>query len=437
VGDGTIYLNIGDVILRDAVMYFFMGQATFTLGENLRLKAQVYHHLNDSLLHYRTRLRAYNMWVANIPDFTGYAPVWDGQIQLDWQISDSLLLIGGGNLRHSFLSGEHIIVYEDTELRGAGFVNLQWAIFEELQLTGGLRFDVNTFSEPALSPRAVAVFRPWEGHAFRLGYGLAFRKPSTFETHCHIEILEYNEAFPEIVELGRTQFGNPNLINEKVHSIEAGWIANLPEERLRLSVDLFYNMYRDTITFVLDVPLRLGLPDITKSTVSYENEGTDVNALGGEAEVAWTPSGSWKLWANLGLRYVTSQASGRRMSTEPWLRVNLGGRYLPESGLFFDISLHYVSEYQMPLMDPANILDNPELVPLGNNILLIGRFGYIFRTTVDQTMEAGITSRTPLGKPFREYAGAPIPPALQVDTASDFGGEVFTRLVSFYLRGSF
>jgi iron complex outermembrane receptor protein len=436
LGEGTMHLNIGDVMLGEGVITFFMGQATFALGESVRLKAQIYRNLHDCTLHYRTRLRAYDMWVANIPDFGAYAPVWDGQVQLDWQIGDSLLLIGGGNLRHSFLSGENAVIDEDTELRGAGFVNLQWAIFEELQLTGGLRFDFNTFSEPALSPRAVTVFRPWEGHAFRLGYGLAFRKPSIFESRCHIEILEHNDAFPEIVELGRTQFGNPDLINEKVHSVEAGWMANLLEERLRLSVDLFYNMYRDTITFVVDIPLRMGLPDISKSRISYENEGADVNALGGEVEVAWTSSDHWKLWGNLGLRHVTVEETGERMSTEPRLRVNLGGRYLPESGPLFDLALHYVSEYEMPLMDPGNILNEPELVPLGNRFLLIGRLGYRLTSGTDQTIEAGLIVRTPLGSPFREYAGVRMPQYLQIDVASDWEGVKVVRLLALYLRGT-
>jgi hypothetical protein len=52
-------------------------------------------------------------------------------------------------------------------------------------------------------------------------------------------------------------------------------------------------------------------------------------------------------------------------------------------------------------------------------------------------VEAGLVIRTPLGSPFREYAGIPRPPALQSDVVSDFGGEKVVRMLSFYLRGSF
>jgi len=91
----------------------------------------------------------------------------------------------------------------------------------------------------------------------------------------------------------------------------------------------------------------------------------------------------------------------------------------------------------MPLMEPSNSLGNPVIVALGNEILMIARAGYRITPGKDRAVEAGLTVCAPLGKSFREYAGAPMPTSLRVDTASDFGGEILTRLVSFYLRASF
>ena len=42
----------------------------------------------------------------------------------------------------------------------------------------------------------------------------------------------------------------------------------------------------------------------------------------------------------------------------------------------------------------------------------------------------GLAFRTPIGSPFREYAGFPI-------GASDYGGEMLVRVMAFYLRGAF
>jgi outer membrane receptor protein involved in Fe transport len=247
----------------------------------------------------------------------------------------------------------------------------------------------------------------------------------------------YNPAMPEIVGKASEEFGNDGLINERVHSLEAGWLGRFFDERLRVSVDMFFNVYQDSIDFVIDLPLRMGLPDLVNSTLRFENSDVRVYALGGETELAFRPDDVWTIWCNLGLRRVNDLDTGERMLTEPTLRVNLGGRYLPPTGPLADVALHYVSSYQMPLIDPANTLNPPELMPLGDRFLLIARVGYRLSAFGDRMVEAGLTVRAPLGAPFREMAGIPRPLEQLLDSNADFGGERLMRLVAFYLRGSF
>jgi iron complex outermembrane receptor protein len=436
-GRGIIYLHIGDMRLLSAVFHWEMGRARFSLGENTELKFEVYHSRYEGTFQHRSRFRALDIWIADLPRIPLETNTIDTKVQFDWNIADSLLLIGGGNLRYDVLETEKLVVSDKDELRGAGFAQLQWSPWDILQFTGGLRFDVNSETEAALSPRAVAVFRPWPDNAFRLGYGLAFRKPSAFESRLHALIEDYNPATPEVVAILAEQFGNENLVNEKVHSFEAGWRGRFLYGSLNASLDLFYNLYQDTIYFKIDVALnQFGLPDIGNSTFQFENEKADIRALGGEADLVWHLDDSWTVWGNLGLRRVTDE-DGETIPSEPVLRANLGGRYLPATGISIDIALHYVSSYEMPLMDPENVLNNPSLFPLGDKILAIGRVGYRLPLDETRSVEAGLTVRTPLGSPFREYPGIPMPAVIQIDTASDFGGEVLQRMVSFYFRGSF
>ena len=125
------------------------------------------------------------------------------------------------------------------------------------------------------------------------------------------------------------------------------------------------------------------------------------------------------------------------MPSEPQWRINLGGRYLPASGLLADVALHYVSTYSMPLIDPSNLLNEPRTVSLGDRLLLFARLGYRIKLDQVREIESGLAVRTPLGNPFREYPGAPLPLTIQTAGRSDFGGEYLARLISFYLRGSF
>ena len=437
-GKGTVYIQMGDINFTDGVNYWVMGKSELGLGEKLRLKGQLYFTSYSGYFTWLTDLRAYDMWVADIPTIYVEVNTLDAQVQLDWDPIESLLCIVGANFRYNFLDLEKVIATETDEIRAAGFVHLQWSPVEILQLTGGLRLDVDTATdEERFSPRIAAVVRPWEDHAFRLSYGLAFRRPSYFENRLHAEIESYNTATPEIVGVAQTQFGNEDLGSEQVQSIEAGWRGRFLDERLQLSADLFFSMYRDTITFVVFVPERMGLPDIAGSTIQYDNRGAEADAFGGEVEAVLRPAEAWMVWCNLGARKVINIANDQDMPSEPHWRVNLGGRYLPAAGWLADVAMHYVSGYKMPLINPANALAEPVLMQLGDRLQVISRVGYRVGLGADRRMEAGLVVRTPLGSPFREYAGIPRPAALQSDVASDFGGERVVRMLSFYLRGSF
>jgi outer membrane receptor protein involved in Fe transport len=288
-----------------------------------------------------------------------------------------------------------------------------------------------------LSPRAAVVFRPWLDHSFRLGYGLAFRKPSYLESQLHFQVHNYNLATPEILNFMATQLANEGLGNEKVHSIEAGWRGRFLGQRLLLSVDLFYNVYIDRVYLHKELDLRGGLPDLRNAIDQFRNMKDKFDALGGEAELFWHATKRWTFWFNLGLRRVTNLDSGKAQKTEPILRFNLGARYLPETGPFADVSLHYVSRYDTDMHDPVNALEPNVYIPVGSRTLMIGRAGYRMRPADGCQMEVGLTVLAPLGAPYREDAGETLPPGLQKYSSADYRGEMLVRLVSLYLRSSF
>lgn len=258
-----------------------------------------------------------------------------------------------------------------------------------------------------------------------------------FERDLHVGLEDHNPALPEVVGTMAREFANEDLVNEKVHSFEAGWRSRLLKRRLSLSVDLFYNIYQDTIYFYVNIPTRIGLPDIANSEFHYENQDADIHALGGELEISLHPSRDLVFWGNIGMRVLTKSGTEEHKRREPKVRLNLGGGYRPDAGIQFDLSLHYVSAYEMPLMDPENIFDNPTFMSLGENALVIGRAGYRMPMGRDRMIECGLVFRIPLGNPFREYAGIPFPDSLPSTSNSDFGGSKMYPWFSLYLRGSF
>jgi hypothetical protein len=91
----------------------------------------------------------------------------------------------------------------------------------------------------------------------------------------------------------------------------------------------------------------------------------------------------------------------------------------------------------MPRVDPDNILENQQMIPLGEEVLVLARVGYRMPVDNERLVEAGLAVRTPLGEKFREFPGSPPPRLSMLDTGADFGGDIVTRLVLAYLRASF
>jgi outer membrane receptor protein involved in Fe transport len=296
---------------------------------------------------------------------------------------------------------------------------------------------LNSQTDTAVSPRSVIVIRTIPDHAFRIGYGLAFRKPSIAESRLHYKMEDFNPAMPEVVDLVASQFGNENLRNEKVYSFEVGWRARFLDEELQVGADLFYDSYIDPIVFNTDLAINnFGAPDIPNSNIQFINEDAEYTAVGGEAEIAWSLP-DWTLWANFTLRRVANSETGEARENEPNFRLNLGARYFPPNGFFSDVALHFVSRYRPLLLNPESPLDEFVSMDLGNSFLLIARLGYR-KSFTDSALkiETGLAIRTPLGASFREYAGVPYTPALTSFSTTDFGGEVLIRRLSLYIRGS-
>jgi iron complex outermembrane receptor protein len=434
---GRWYTHVGDMRFWDGYVRWAMAQGNLALGESARLKAQVYHTSTGGTFAPRTGLSAFNVWIADFPEFVVTFPSTDGQLQLDLQLSEDLLLMTGANLRYLTVESQQFDPTFFDEIRAAGFIQAQLTIAELIQLSGGLRLDYSNKFDLAISPRFVAVYRPREDLSLRAGYGLAFRKPSLYESHAHFTVESHNPATPEIVEKLRESLGNENLNNEKVHSFEVGSRAHFLQNRLRLTLDLYFNIYLETNFFFVDLTQSMGMPNIRNSTIRYENDSDKKYALGGEFEILYQGGENWQVWGNLGLRRVTSAETGEREPSEPVLRTNLGARYSLSWGLRLDLALHYVSSHSFPFADPRNLLNDRELQEVGDNFMLVSRLGYYLPIDEERSLEAGFTIRAPLGAPFREFPGTDMPFTTQRGNAADWGGETLHRWVVLYLRGIF
>ncbi|MBI1226898.1 MAG: TonB-dependent receptor plug domain-containing protein [Bacteroidetes bacterium] len=164
--------------------------------------------------------------------------------QVDWFINEKHALVFGTDINI-----DHIVGLPDTVLYGRhNAVNLgaymqdEWSINEKLTATIGTRIDhyriLSEFNETNFSPKLAVLFQPVKSLGIRCLLAQAFRTPAMAE------------RFIKFEQGGGLSFQpNPNLRSEKlVLSAEVGVKWSL-KNRSSFDVALFYNKYKDLISF--------------------------------------------------------------------------------------------------------------------------------------------------------------------------------------------
>jgi len=198
----------------------------------------------------------------------------------------------------------------------------QLQLFDDVELTAGLRYDHYDDWGGHTSPRLAAVWRPGDHHIFKLQYAEAFRPPSLTEFY------PGPEAFP-----GTVLSGN-DLDEERIRSLEAAYVLRWADRRLRLT--LYRTEVQDLIEFFIDP----GRPPVWRNRGDIETRG---------AELEWTQriGRSVKWWANLA--YVDAEdhldRDERLLGAVDWL-AGLGVGWHPDSRVTHTLSLHYVGEQE-------------------------------------------------------------------------------------------
>jgi iron complex outermembrane receptor protein len=270
----------------------------------------------------------------------------DGEVQ--WTLPtfwEPLLIIAGGGGRASFLSSDEMLdgdTYADIsspdyhepglnhwEFRASAFVHGELTPADWVTTTFGARFDYNTVTEVFLSPRLAAVFKPASGQFIRMGVARAFRKPAFMETHAHLQAYcppdspLAGPACDNFQEFMSRVVGNDQLGNEVLTSIEVGYLGQYLGNRLSVAVDMYYNLYDNTIETVSDITTdEQGLPDLGTSSLKYENFA-DYHVFGSEIAVRYSPS----RLISMVLSWSHRERQGPQEHDHP-------GRALPDPGRF-------------------------------------------------------------------------------------------------------
>lgn len=309
---------------------------------------------------------------------------YDFETRYRFTLFQRLTLNVGANFRRITLSSNQLSS-QTTENRLGLYAQGDWLVLPSLELSAGLRYDLETFTSPALSPRGALIYHLNENHAFRLSGSVAYRPPTLFDESLNII---NSLTLPGLPTLSFAASGSSNLEPEQIISYEFGYQGWWWNHRLRTRVNGFFNHISDLIAFRSPSDNPLG-------TVRPINGGL-ADVYGGEVGAEFFLTSWLSGFANYAYQEVGQSSSGfsRRGFSHNKVNAGLRATWRPFTG---EILYHYVGAASYPLADaftnlapffPPGTLLPQEDVPSYN--LLNLRLGYLIwqQQTGDYVREA-------------------------------------------------
>ena len=290
----------------------------------------------------------------------------------------------GTNFRH-IIHSSNILSDRVAENRLGLYAQGDWQPWPSLAISTGLRYDLDTYISPTLSPRGAIIYHVNANHTFRLSGSVAYRPPTATEVGLNMLNTVTLPGFPLIPS---AIVGSTDVKPEQIVSYELGYQGWWWEHRLRTRVTGFFNHISDLITFrtVSNVPL---------NTVRPLNGGV-ADVYGGEVGAEFLLTSWLSGFANYAYQEIGQTSNGFSRRGYPHHKLNAGLR-VKQSSFSGEILYHCVGSASYPLADaftilapffpPGTVLPQ-EQVPAYH--LLNLRLGYVFwrQQTDDHVREA-------------------------------------------------
>ena len=254
-------------------------------------------------------------------------------------IFQTLTLGTGANYRRIIDAG-NALAQRTGEDRLGLFSQATWKPTSLVEIVGGVRYDLDTFVAPTLSPHIALLVHLSPEQSLRLSRSTAVRPPTTTETSYNfLNVL----TLPGRPPLTTAVLGSTTIHPEKIASYELDYQGWWWQHRLRTRVTVFYNHISDLIEVRNPTempnhpaqPMNGGLADLYGTSASVEWLATPW--LSGFANYAYQDGGQ------------TFQGFSRRGF--PHHKVNAGLRLTWAPGLSGEVLYHHVGAASYPLTD--------------------------------------------------------------------------------------
>lgn len=415
IGRNLMFTVLGPWDARGSFQYL---KANFNHGE---LRTQVYWTGNplDQILVDAPGIPPIPEIQALIPPIKGRFDQYDAYAQYSIVSGTLNRLTIGSSFRVNTYKLNVLPRGEESETRIGLFLQNELRPIENLIFTVGYRYDLNSETPEAHSPRASITYTPIENNTVRVSAGRAFRKPSFFE---------YGLELKDLKRALGISFANPGLTNEIMNSYEFGYMG-MYLNRIKTSLSIFYNQLRRFI-------------DYDPVDLKFKNVATNADMYGGEVELKLGVTKEIEIFTNYSYLRGIDRAKERPSvsvppdESNPNYKYGFGITWSRLMNFYGSLAIYLVDGFKKEMTDPnaTTIILAPvsTIFTVPGYTLLNAKIGY----KIKDTFEVGIFGFNLLDQRYREFPGVIWYKDTDGDGLKDFweaygGEEVALKIIGF------
>jgi outer membrane receptor for ferrienterochelin and colicin len=285
------------------------------------------------------------------------------EAQQGFELGATTRLATGINYRHNTLSSNFHSGFH-TEDRLGLYVQAEWKPSPMFQAVGGMRYDLDTFINPTISPRGSILFTPLPDHTFRATIAIGYRPPTLAETYGDsLVIITFPPPTPSPPPINAR--GSGRLRPEKIVSYELEYQGWYLRHRLRARAALFYNH----------------ISDLIPSSFVSDQAGGVADIYGGEAGLEVLATKWLSGFGNFAYQEIGQTFTGTSQRAGPRFKYNAGLRAQWENGVSGELAYHYVGAATYPISQAFSLFSDFVVPPnpyVGSYELLNLRGAYRF-----------------------------------------------------------
>lgn len=303
-------------------------------------------------------------------------------------------------------AASNVLSVSGEEDRFGLYARYEWRLAEPLTLDAGARYELNTFINPTISPRAALLYRPWSDHTFRAAWTVGYRPPSILETYSRTQsTVTLPLPFPfNTPQLALSQ-GSNGLEPEKIVSYELDYQGWYLQHCLRLRASLFFNHITNLINARPVGPLRS----------SFVNDSGLADIYGGEVGVEYLVTSWVSGFANFAYQEIHQSFTDTVRRGGPRYKANVGLRVTTDYGVSAEGLVHVVGAATYPVSNvfstfapfypPGSTAPDPHV---GSYTVVNLRTGYCFWKTQSsagytRSAEAAVSAFNALNDKHKEH----------------------------------